>query len=91
MSSQFEKYLTSCLNKYSNNVIKDAMIYSLDGGKRFRPRVIFAICKGFGINERYAYPAAAALEFIQTYSLIHDDLPEMDNDDFLFKLFKLFL
>ena len=82
MSKGFEKYLSSYLNKYPNSVIKEAMAYSLDGGKRFRPRVIFAICKGFGINEKYAYPCACALEFIQTYSLIHDDLPEMDNDDY---------
>ena len=82
MNKAFEKYLDKCLNKYGDSIVKEAMSYSLSDGKRFRPRVIFAICKGFGIKERYAYPAAAALEFIQTYSLIHDDLPEMDNDDY---------
>ena len=81
-NSNFEKYLDKCLNKYSDNKIKEAMSYALDGGKRFRPRVIFAILKGFGINEKKGYAAAAALEFIQTYSLVHDDLPEMDNDDY---------
>lgn len=78
----FENYLNKCLNKYSNTEIKQAMAYALEGGKRFRPRVIFAILKGFDISERKGYAAAAALEFIQTYSLIHDDLPEMDNDDY---------
>lgn len=82
MNSAFEKYLNKCVDKYDNSIIKEAMKYSLDGGKRFRPRIIFAICKGFGVKESYAYPAAAALEFIQTYSLIHDDLPCMDNDDY---------
>ena len=82
MANNFEEYLNSCLDLYGDTTIKKAMAYSLDGGKRFRPRVIFAICKGFGINEKRAYAAAAALEFIQTYSLIHDDLPAMDNDDY---------
>lgn len=82
MNTSFEKYLDKCLSKYTDNKITKAMAYSLDGGKRFRPLVIFAICKGFGIKESKAYPAAAALEFIQTYSLIHDDLPAMDNDDY---------
>ena len=82
MNIQFEKYLDKCLQEFSNNSISKAMAYSLDGGKRIRPLVIFAICKGFGIKESKAYPAAAALEFIQTYSLIHDDLPAMDNDDY---------
>lgn len=82
MSKAFEKYLNSYVEKYPNSLIKDAMSYSLDGGKRFRPNIIFAILKGFGIKERYGYPAAAALEFIQTYSLIHDDLPAMDNDNY---------
>lgn len=82
MSKGFEKFLLSCVNKYDNSTIKEAMLYSLDGGHRFRPEIIFAICKGFDIEERRAYPAAAALEFIQTYSLIHDDLPAMDNDDY---------
>lgn len=82
MSKSFESYLDKCVHKYDENKIVQAMSYSLDGGKRFRPEVIFAICKGYGIKEKDAYPAAAALEFIQTYSLIHDDLPCMDNDDY---------
>ena len=53
----------------------------MEGGKRFRPRIIFAILKGLGIDESVGYDAALALELIQTYSLIHDDLPAMDNDD----------
>lgn len=82
MNKNFEKYLDKCINIYPDNKITKAMSYSMDGGKRFRPRVIFAILKGFGINEKEGYDAATALEFIQTYSLIHDDLPCMDNDDY---------
>lgn len=82
MSKEFEKYLDKCIEAYPNSKIKQAMKYSISGGKRFRPNIIFSIVKGFGLKESVAYPCAAALEFIQTYSLIHDDLPEMDNDDF---------
>lgn len=82
MSKQFEKYLDKCIESYRPSKIKEAMKYSIKGGQRFRPNIIFSIVKGFGLKESLAYPLAAALEFIQTYSLIHDDLPEMDNDDY---------
>ncbi len=80
--SNFEEYLFSSLDEYQDNVIKEAMKYCLEGGKRFRPNIMFAIVKGFGLDEECAYPAACGLEYIQTYSLIHDDLPGMDNDDY---------
>lgn len=79
--NNFEQYISDYLNSIKDNQIKDAMIYTMEGGKRFRPRIIFAILKGFGIDESVAYDCALALEEIQTYSLIHDDLPAMDNDD----------
>lgn len=82
MENNFEKYLISCVNKYADNQIKEAMLYCLDGGKRFRPNLIYSICEDNNVDESKILPAAAAIEFIQTYSLIHDDLPEMDNDDF---------
>jgi len=79
----FEDYLKEITDKTIRDcVIKDAMFYSLDGGKRIRPRIIFSILKGFDIDESIGYPGALALEYIQTYSLIHDDLPAMDNDDY---------
>ncbi|MDO4500136.1 MAG: polyprenyl synthetase family protein [Erysipelotrichaceae bacterium] len=81
MNKNFEEYLYGTLNKLKNNTIKEAMEYCLEGGQRFRPQIIFAITKGFGIDEKEAYGVASALEYIQTYSLIHDDLPGMDNDD----------
>ena len=62
--------------------VTDAMRHSvLGGGKRMRPLLACAACRAVGGNEEDALPAACALEFIHAYSLIHDDLPAMDNDD----------
>lgn len=80
--SNFDDYIKNSLDCFKDNKIKDAMKYCLEGGKRFRPNIMFAIIKGFGLPENLGYPTACALEYIQTYSLIHDDLPGMDNDDF---------
>ncbi|MBP1529511.1 MAG: polyprenyl synthetase family protein [Erysipelotrichaceae bacterium] len=79
--SDFERHIKNYLDAQRPCLISDAMKYSMEGGKRFRPRIIFAILKGLGIDESVGYDAALALELIQTYSLIHDDLPAMDNDD----------
>ena len=78
--NSFEQYIEDYLNSLRDCQITKAMAYALDGGKRFRPRIIFAILQGMGIDESEGYDAALALELIQTYSLIHDDLPAMDND-----------
>ena len=60
----------------------DAMAYStLSGGKRIRPYLTLSVCRMFGGNEEAALTLACALEMIHTYSLIHDDLPCVDNDD----------
>ncbi|MGI8555928.1 MAG: polyprenyl synthetase family protein [Pyrinomonadaceae bacterium] len=53
----------------------------LAGGKRFRPALVFAVGKVFGADAEKLLTAAAAIEMIHTYSLIHDDLPAMDDDD----------
>jgi geranylgeranyl diphosphate synthase type II len=59
-----------------------AMDYSLSaGGKRLRPMLVFCGCEAVGGDAENAMPAAAAFEMIHTYSLIHDDLPSMDDDD----------
>src|ERR1051325_8681066 len=61
--------------------LADAMRYSITaGGKRLRPILCLASADAVGGDRRLAIPAACALEFIHTYSLIHDDLPAMDND-----------
>lgn len=64
-------------------VIFEAMRYSLfAGGKRLRPIMVLAACEAVGGDKKRAEPFACALEMIHTYSLIHDDLPAMDNDDY---------
>ena len=59
-----------------------AMRYSLEaGGKRLRPVLVLATAELFGVKDESTLPAAVAIECVHTYSLIHDDLPCMDNDD----------
>ncbi len=63
--------------------LRDAMNYSLmAGGKRLRPVFVLASAESLGGETEAAMPVACAVELIHTYSLIHDDLPAMDNDDF---------
>ena len=63
--------------------LKSAMRYSLEaGGKRLRPAMTLYVCEMLDGDIRRALPFACALEMIHTYSLIHDDLPCMDNDDY---------
>ncbi len=62
--------------------IYEAMFYSLmAGGKRFRPALVLLTSRMLGAADDVALPAACAIEMVHTYSLIHDDLPAMDNDD----------
>ena len=63
--------------------VHKAMRYSVfAGGKRIRPILVLAACQAVGGETERAIPAACAMEMIHTYSLIHDDLPAMDDDDF---------
>src|SRR5437660_2795381 len=63
--------------------LHEAMAYSLlAGGKRLRPILALAACEAVGGKPEDAIDAGCAVEFIHTYSLIHDDLPAMDDDDF---------
>jgi geranylgeranyl diphosphate synthase type II len=81
-----EQYLKSYIDRFSTEpqkVLFDAMGYSLlAGGKRLRPIFAFDFCRMCGADWKKAAPFAAAIEMIHTYSLIHDDLPCMDNDDY---------
>jgi len=72
-----------CVNmEEDDNTVIDAMKYSMfSGGKRIRPFLVMTTAKMFGVSEYSALNTAMALECIHTYSLIHDDLPAMDNDD----------
>ncbi|OGU14856.1 MAG: polyprenyl synthetase [Geobacteraceae bacterium GWC2_53_11] len=65
------------------HTLHKAMRYSVfAGGKRVRPILLLAACQAVGGDTERALPAACAMEMIHTYSLIHDDLPAMDDDDF---------
>lgn len=77
------------LNKFCDGlncqpkILADSLKYSLQiGGKRVRPAMMFAAGELLGVERQKLNNFALALEMIHTYSLIHDDLPEMDNDDF---------
>jgi geranylgeranyl diphosphate synthase type II len=64
-------------------ILCDSLKYSLDsGGKRVRPVLALAVSDMLGVDKRKVSNFALAIELIHTYSLIHDDLPEMDDDDF---------
>jgi farnesyl diphosphate synthase len=63
-------------------LLHKAMRYaSLSGGKRFRPLLVYSAGKAFGVAKTTLDPVAVAIEYIHAYSLIHDDLPAMDDDD----------
>lgn len=80
VNSNILKYIPSISPEA--NVLKESMEYSLKvGGKRIRPTLLLAACEFAGGDISTAIPYACAIEFIHTYSLIHDDLPAMDNDD----------
>ncbi|MBU2563069.1 MAG: polyprenyl synthetase family protein [Actinobacteria bacterium] len=68
--------------KESPDILKEAIEYSIENsGKRFRPILCLLTAKSLGKDYRAVLPTACAIEFIHTYSLIHDDLPSIDNDD----------
>lgn len=78
----FETKLTERIRRLPESRVRDAMEYSLlAGGKRIRPNLLYAVMQGYGQDPETADDFACALEMIHTYSLIHDDLPAMDNDD----------
>ena len=83
---QRAKQTEEILEKFTPNgdippLLKEAMMYSLKaGGKRIRPVLLLETVRVLNGRMHLAYPLAAAIEMIHTYSLIHDDLPAMDND-----------
>lgn len=79
MESVLENYLFMTDDRYP--VLFDAMRYGvLDGGKRVRPFLALEFCRMAGGEDKAVLPFAAAIECIHSYSLVHDDLPCMDND-----------
>lgn len=91
MKRRLEKYVSmtgEALEKHlypvtdGQGVLREAMRYSLTaGGKRIRPVLVLEFCRLCGAEPERALPFACALEMVHTYSLIHDDLPCMDDDD----------
>ncbi len=82
-ATEFDDFFLKLLpkKKYSQK-LHDAMKYSIKvGGKRLRPLFLIEISKIFNVNKIMALRAAAAIELIHCYSLVHDDLPAMDDDD----------
>ncbi len=80
--SMIDAALEKTLEKCGDNVVSEAMKYSVrNGGKRVRPLLVLEFCRICGGDINDALPFACAVEMIHTYSLIHDDLPCMDNDD----------
>lgn len=80
--SAVEKKLPEYSRTNSSKTLSESMTYSLMlGGKRIRPVLAMATCELLGHSVESVLPAACALEMIHTYSLIHDDLPSMDDDD----------
>ena len=84
VSAAIENELTERLKVSSESfpALRDAMLYSsLAGGKRVRPFLTLEFCRALGGSEEAAMPFACGIELMHTYSLIHDDLPCMDDDD----------
>ncbi len=75
--------ITTLLPNETPNTLLQSMQYSLNaGGKRIRPILLIATIESLGKDRELGLEVACAIEMIHTYSLIHDDLPAMDNDDF---------
>lgn len=80
INESLDSFIPEC--NFGESIVHDAMKYSLSiGGKRIRPVLVLEFCRLCGGDVKKALPLAVALEMIHTYSLIHDDLPCMDNDD----------
>lgn len=86
----FRQYFNTILNEFLDkecdgipDILKEAMAYAIkDGGKRVRPVLCFATADMLGVSLDRVEKYALAIEMIHSYSLIHDDLPAMDNDDY---------
>ena len=77
----FENYLSSLIQQ--DYIVEKSMNYSLLAkSKRLRPLLLLNLLKDFNVDETIGYPFGCSLEMVHTYSLIHDDLPAFDNDDY---------
>ena len=81
---QIESWIQQSVESWqaASGSVEEAMAYSVNaGGKRLRPQLVVAASEYVGIDPERVRDAAVAVEYLHTYSLIHDDLPAMDNDD----------
>lgn len=78
-TKQINQYIISLLNGKPNDLYDAASSYIHSGGKRLRPLMVMKVCQMFNANKKDALPAAAAVELVHNFSLVHDDI--MDNDE----------
>lgn len=82
MIEEVNERLKEILSQYRPGLVKEAMTYSvMAGGKRLRPLLFIQTLRAYNVDYHKYIDIACAIEMIHTYSLIHDDLPGMDNDD----------
>ncbi len=84
---KYKEIVDRNLVKYLPNGIPSNLFNSMEyslvaGGKRIRPILLLVVCDKYGISRDISIPVAVSIEYIHTYSLIHDDLPSMDDDDY---------
>jgi len=79
---KFNKFLKKKLSK-DKNLLSQAILYSINtGGKRFRPYLVYIFGKELNLSNSVIFNLASAIEMLHNYSLVHDDLPSMDDDKF---------
>ena len=79
---KFNKFLKKKLSK-DKNLLNQAILYSINtGGKRFRPYLVYIFGKELNLSNSVIFNLASAIEMLHNYSLVHDDLPSMDDDKF---------
>ena len=81
-NNNLDNFLINIKNKLPENIYECISYPLINGGKRIRPVLCYAVCDMLGIEIKSVEKYALAIEMIHCYSLVHDDLPAMDNDDF---------
>lgn len=81
VKAQVQAALDAAMAALPAGELRDAMLYAASGGKRLRAFLVMESARLHGVNDAAALPVAAAVEALHAYSLVHDDLPAMDNDD----------
>lgn len=81
IKAQVGSALEEAMSHLPSGDLTDAMRYACIGGKRIRAFLVMETARLFGLEDEQALPVAAAVEALHAYSLVHDDLPAMDNDD----------